>query len=235
MIIYICDDSQADLMRLSHYLSKVISHLNTEVTIQSFTSGTDLLTAFAAAVEKPVLLFLDIYMPDSDGMQTAVTLRENGFTGGIIFTTSSTSHAMDSYNVDALYYLQKPYDGTDFLNAMKRCSGILKDASKTYTFLSKGSKVQIPLKDILFFETGRHVTLLHTPSEVLSFTRVLSEVCTDFADNPDFIRVGHSYLVNRLYISSFTESEITMTDSTVILIPSRLRKTICQNLREPLD
>lgn len=152
MIIYLCDDSQADLMRLSHYLSKVISHLNTEVTIQSFTSGRDLLTAFAAAVEKPVLLFLDIYMPDSDGMQTAVTLRENGFTGGIIFTTSSTSHAMDSYNVDALYYLQKPYDSTDFLNAIKRCSSILKDASKTYTFLSKGSKVQIPLKDILFLK-----------------------------------------------------------------------------------
>ena len=234
MIIYICDDSQADLMRLSHYLSKVISHLNTEVTIQSFTSGQDLLKAFMCAAEKPVLLFLDIYMPDSDGMQTAVTLRENGFTGGIIFTTSSTSHAMDSYNVDALYYLQKPYDSTDFLNAMKRCSSILKDASKTYTFLSKGIEVQIPLKDILFFETGRHVTLLHTSSEVLSFTRVLSEVCTDFADNPDFIRVGHSYLINRLYISSFTESEITMADSTVILIPSRLRKAICQNLREPL-
>ena len=234
MIIYICDDSQADLMRLSHYLSKAISHLNTEVTIQSFTSGQDLLTAFAAAAEKPALLFLDIYMPDSDGMQTAVTLRENGFTGGIIFTTSHTSHAMDSYNVEALYYLQKPYDSTDFLNAMKRCSSILKDASKTYTFLSKGSEVRILLKDILFFETGRHVTLLHTPSEVLSFTRVLSEVCTDFADNPDFIRVGRSYLINRLYISSFTESEITMADSTVILIPSRLRRTICQNLQAPL-
>ena len=234
MIIYICDDSQADLMRLSHYLSKVISHLNTEVTIQSFTSGRDLLTAFAAAAEKPALLFLDIYMPDSDGMQTAVTLRENGFTGGIIFTTSHASQAMDSYNVEALYYLQKPYDSTDFLNAMKRCSSILKDASKTYTFLSKGSEVQIPLKDILFFETGRHVTLLHTPSEVLSFTRVLSEVCTDFADNPDFIRVGRSYLINRLYISSFTESEITMADSTVILIPSRLRRTICQNLQASL-
>ena len=46
MIIYLCDDSQADLMRLSHYLSKVISHLNTEVTIQSFTSGQDLIKAF---------------------------------------------------------------------------------------------------------------------------------------------------------------------------------------------
>lgn len=234
MIIYICDDSQADLMRLSHYLSRALSHLNIEVTVQSFTSGQDLLTAFACAAEKPALLFLDIYMPDSDGMQTAVTLRENGFTGGIIFTTSSTSHAMDSYNVDALYYLQKPYDNTDFLNAMKRCSGIFENASKTYTFLSKGSEVQVPLKNILFFETGRHVTLLHTASEILSFTRVLSDVCTDFADNPDFIRVGHSYLINRLYISSFTESEITMADSTVILIPSRLRKTICQSLQESM-
>ena len=142
---------------------------------------------------------------------------------------------MESYNVNALYYLQKPYDSNDFLNAMKRCSDIFDKAAKTYTFLSKGSEISIPLKDILFFETGRHVTLLHTASEVLSFTRVLSDVCTDFEDNPDFIRVGHSYLVNRLYISPYTESEITMSDSTVILIPSRLRKAICQNLQASLE
>ena len=234
MTIYICDDSKSDLLRLNHHLQEYLSHQDQKITIESFQSGEELLRRYEETMEKPSLIFLDIYMDDPDGMSVAHTLREEHYEGGLIFTTSSMEHAMDSYNVDALYYLQKPYDGTDFLNAIKRCSSILKDASKTYTFLSKGSKVQIPLKDILFFETGRHVTLLHTPSEVLSFTRVLSEVCTDFADNPDFIRVGHSYLINRLYISSFTESEITMADSTVILIPSRLRKAICQNLREPL-
>ena len=234
MTIYICDDSKSDLLRLNHHLQEYLSHQDQKITIESFQSGEELLRRYEETMEKPSLIFLDIYMDDPDGMSVAHTLREEHYEGGLIFTTSSMEHAMDSYNVDALYYLQKPYDSTDFLNALKRCSSILKDASKTYTFLSKGSKVQIPLKDILFFETGRHVTLLHTPSEVLSFTRVLSEVCTDFADNPDFIRVGHSYLINRLYISSFTESEITMADSTVILIPSRLRKAICQNLREPL-
>ncbi len=43
---------------------------------------------------------------------------------------SSTEHAMDSYNVDALYYLQKPFTHEHFLMAMQRCEALIQKAQK---------------------------------------------------------------------------------------------------------
>ena len=84
---------------------------------------------------------------------------------------------MDSYNVDALYYLQKPYDHEDFMNAIRRCTSIFEGTSKQYRINVQGKELQIPLRDILYFETGRHVTLIHTLTDTISITKVLSEVC----------------------------------------------------------
>lgn len=180
----------------------------------------------SAALVKPSLIFLDIYMGNMNGMDVARALRDDGFSGGIIFTTSSTAHAMDSYNVDALYYLQKPYDHKDFTNAINRCSSIFTEAAKTYTVSIRGKDTALPLKDILFFETGRHVTLVHTLTDTFSFTRVLTEVREDLKDCPTFLAVGRSYLVNRLYIREVTDTSIVMMNSDEIFIPVRLRDSI---------
>ena len=133
---------------------------------------------------------------------------------------------MDSYNVDALYYLQKPYDHKDFTNAINRCSSIFTEAAKTYTVSIRGKDTALPLKDILFFETGRHVTLVHTLTDTFSFTRVLTEVREDLKDCPTFLAVGRSYLVNRLYIREVTDTSIVMMNSDEIFIPVRLRDSI---------
>lgn len=226
MEIYICDDSRPDLMRLAHHLKEYILNLDMHVEIRSFFSGESILAAYKRALVKPSLIFLDIYMGNMNGMDVARVLRDDGFSGGIIFTTSSTAHAMDSYNVDALYYLQKPYDHKDFTNAINRCSSIFTEAAKTYTVSIRGKDTALPLKDILFFETGRHVTLVHTLTDTFSFTRVLTEVREDLKDCPTFLAVGRSYLVNRLYIREVTDTSIVMMNSDEIFIPVRLRDSI---------
>ena len=153
MTIYICDDSKSDLLRLNHHLQEYLSHQDQKITIESFQSGEELLRRYEETMEKPSLIFLDIYMDDPDGMSVAHTLREEHYEGGLIFTTSSMEHAMDSYNVDALYYLQKPYDHEDFMNAIRRCTSIFEGTSKQYRINVQGKELQIPLRDILYFET----------------------------------------------------------------------------------
>lgn len=230
MTIYICDDSRSDLLRLHHHLQEYLSHLDQEITVEAFLSGEQLLRRYEEAVEKPSLIFLDIYMDDPDGMRVAHMLREGHYRGGLIFTTSSMEHAMDSYNVDALYYLQKPYDHEDFMNAIQRCTSIFESTSKLYRVNVQGKEVQIPLRDILYFEAGRHVTLIHTLTDTISVTRVLSTVCEDFEQNPEFIRVGRSYLINRLYVRNVVQTDIEMMNSSIIPIPVRLQKEIRQQL-----
>lgn len=144
MTIYICDDSKSDLLRLNHHLQEYLSHQDQKITIESFQSGEELLRRYEETMEKPSLIFLDIYMDDPDGMSVAHTLREEHYEGGLIFTTSSMEHAMDSYNVDALYYLQKPYDHEDFMNAIRRCTSIFEGTSKQYRINVQGKELQIP-------------------------------------------------------------------------------------------
>ena len=230
MTIYICDDSRSDLLRLNHHLQKYLSHLDQQITVEAFLSGERLLQRYEEAADKPSLIFLDIYMDAPDGMSVAHTLREEHYKGGLIFTTSSMEHAMDSYNVDALYYLQKPYDHEDFMNAIRRCTSIFENTSKLYQVNVQGREIQIPLKDILYFEAGRHVTLIHTLTDTISVTKVLSGICEDFAQNPEFIRVGRSYLVNRLYVCKVVQTDIEMMNSAIISIPVRLQREIRQQL-----
>lgn len=230
MTIYICDDSRSDLLRLHHHLQEYLSHLDRKIMIEAFSSGKELLQRYEETLDKPSLIFLDIYMDAPDGMSVAHMLREKHYNGGLIFTTSSLTHAMDSYNVDALYYLQKPYDHEDFMNAIRRCRSIFENSSKLYRVNVQGKEVQIPLKDILYFEAGRHVTLIHTLTDTISVTKVLSGVCEDFEQNPEFIKVGRSYLVNRLYVRNVTQTDIEMMNSVIIPIPVRLQREIRQQL-----
>ena len=102
MLIYLCDDSEIDTLRLEHYLNIYAEQMNMYFQLASFSSSQEMVTAFKQADNKPELIFLDIFMPELNGMEAARKLRNLQYNGGIIFTTSSKEHAMDSYEVNAL-------------------------------------------------------------------------------------------------------------------------------------
>ena len=230
MNIAIIDDIASDAEQLKRIITSYFENRQIPTEIRYFSSAEAFFDDYRPGNFQ--ILFLDIYMDDPDGMSVAHTLREEHYEGGLIFTTSSMEHAMDSYNVDALYYLQKPYDHEDFMNAIRRCTSIFEGTSKQYRINVQGKELQIPLRDILYFETGRHVTLIHTLTDTISITKVLSEVCEDFEQNPEFLKVGRSYLINRLYVRNVDPAEIEMMNSAVIPIPVRLQREIRQQLKE---
>ena len=134
MLIYLCEDSESDALRLKHHLNTYATKHHCNMEILLFSSGEEMIQYYKEEKRYPALLFLDIYMNNKDGVETARILRSLGYAGGIIFTTSSTEHAMASYEVNALYYLQKPYSHADFLNAMSRCDTLLEESNEVFTF-----------------------------------------------------------------------------------------------------
>ena len=226
MHIYICDDSRTDLFRLKHFLNKYLSESGLKADIHEFTSGEELIQTYSRALHKPILIFLDIYMNDLDGITIARQLRDQGQRCEIIFTTASTHHAMDSYNVNALYYLQKPYTYQDFLNAVKRSGIFHKNTQNTYEVHYRGIRIPIPVSDIMYFETADHAIVIHTTSDTFSVRKLLSAVREDFTGNPQFISIGKSFFIHLPFIKEMTDQEIVMTDGSIIPIPVRLRKSI---------
>lgn len=226
MLIYLCEDSVIDLLMLKHHLHVFSEEHALRFQILSFSDGNELLTAYSQAAEHPVLLFMDIYMDGKNGMDTAKQLRNMGYTGGIIFTTASTEHAMDSYEVNALYYLQKPYDHLHFKHAMERCAALFQKADQSFTFYSRKKELTVPYSDILFFETGRHTVLLHTTYKTISFSASLTQITSSFCHADSFLPIGKSYLINLHHVSGQSDHDLIMSDGSIVQIPVKKRSTI---------
>lgn len=64
------------------------------------------------------LVFLDIYMEHTTGIQIAGKIREYDPKCQIIFITTSEGHAVHAYRLHALDYLVKPYSYTDLKDAL---------------------------------------------------------------------------------------------------------------------
>ena len=227
MLIYLCDDSEFEILKLKHYLDGYAKKRKLDFELSAFSSGEALLDAFRQAEKKPELIFLDIYMTGLTGVDAARQLRDMRYQGGIIFTTSSMEHAMDSYEVHALYYLQKPYDLSHFEHAMARCGALLQNARPHFSFTRRKQEIAVPFEDILFFETGQsHTIVLHTVSTTYSFPGTLSNIMNFFEGADQFLPVGRSFLVNLNYVSEQNEDDLIMTDGSVIQVPFRKRKDI---------
>ena len=226
MLVYICEDAESDLIRLKRHLDIFCKEKMFSYDILSFSRGEELIAEFCRAARQPDLVFLDIYMDGKNGIDTARQLRTRGYAGGIIFTTSSTEHAMDSYEVNALYYLQKPYDHKHFISAMERCCDIFRKTQQNFTFTVRKKEFTIPYSDIVFFETGRHTVILHTLSDAVSFTGSLSNIVREFSGTEAFLPVGGSYLINLNHVKGQAENDLTMSDGSVVQIPLKKRGEI---------
>ena len=233
MIIYLCDDSESDILRLEHYLHAYAVQMSLDFKLISFSSGEELLADFQASSHPaPELIFLDIFMTGQNGMAVARRLRSMDYSGGIIFTTSSTEHAMDSYEVNALYYLQKPYDRTHFENAMKRCASLLLKARPHFSFLQRKQTLSVPYEDILFFETGSsHTVCLHTAAQTYSFSGSLTQLAKHFEPMDCFLPVGRSYLVNLNHVTGIRDYDLLISDGSAVQIPLRKYKTILSEIK----
>ncbi len=79
---------------------------------------------FLAHKEKPDLILLDIRMPSGDGFSVAEKLKQTGRTTRIpiIFLTGSSEREAEekAFALGARFYIKKPYDPEELLDAVKR-------------------------------------------------------------------------------------------------------------------
>lgn len=67
--------------------------------------------AVAAALEhRPEVTFLDVHMPQLDGIAAAKQMRAHGYSGEIVFVTAYDQHALCAFEARAVDYLVKPLE-----------------------------------------------------------------------------------------------------------------------------
>ena len=105
------DDEPLALTQLTGYISRV-PFLNLVASCQDAFDAMSVLSA-----QKIDLMFVDINMPDLNGMDFVRSLTEKPL---VIFTTAYSEYAVEGFKVDALDYLLKPFGFQDFLKAVDK-------------------------------------------------------------------------------------------------------------------
>lgn len=82
--IGLCDDEDIMRRKLHEVICECLVELKIEAEIYTYSSGKDVILDS----EELDLLFLDIKMPDMDGIETGYALRKQGFGGKIIMASS---------------------------------------------------------------------------------------------------------------------------------------------------
>lgn len=228
MLIYICDDEKEDRELLRKHIFTYAGEKNIEFTIYECSSGEELLASFSASKTEPTIVFLDIFMEELSGVDTASALRKDAFSGGLIFTTSSRDFAIEGFNLGADGYLCKPYEYEQFVFFFERCLHRLEGAYKTLTILSDRKEFHILLHKIDYVETCAHGCLIHAENQLLKTRTTLSEIESMLSTEACFLRCGRSYIVNMNAVATTLANDefIYLKNGDQILIPVRERSRI---------
>lgn len=161
--------------------------------------------ALSVIEETPVdLIFLDIQMPELNGLELS---RLVGNKVKIIFTTAFEQYAIEGFRVDALDYLLKPFNYSEFLRAATKALRT-HPAPESIFVKSDYKLVQVQLKDILYIEGLKDYIRIQTEDGQGILTLMSMKSIEDFLPADTFVRVHRSYIVNLNKIKTIERNRI---------------------------
>jgi DNA-binding LytR/AlgR family response regulator len=176
------------------------------------------------------IVFLDINMPNLSGISMVKTLTR---TPQIIFTTAYHEYAIESYELDAVDYLLKPFSLERFTKSVFKALDKLaskntipqynnpilpKDVEKKPIFIkSDGKTYPVLPSDILFCEAMKNYTKIYLKNgERLIPLVPLSKMETDLEDlGAGLLRVHRSFIISKQHITAIEGNQIIMGKNKV--------------------
>ncbi|MDN3657478.1 LytTR family DNA-binding domain-containing protein [Ferruginibacter paludis] len=163
--------------------------------------------------EKVDLIFLDIKMPDISGIDLLKSLTNPPM---VIFTTAYSEHAVQSFELDAIDYLLKPFSLARFLKACNKAqeqlllrSGATADIKEPGAIFIKSGyeQIRVEVSDILYVESSGNYMQFVLENRKIASRLTMSET-EALLPAPDFIRVHRSYIVSKKHIHKMDRKSI---------------------------
>ena len=201
------DDEPKALEIIKNHVSK-IDYLQLENVF------TDAIRAVQYLQETDIdLLFLDINMPDINGIKLVKHLTKKPLT---IFTTAYSEYAIESYDVEAIDYLLKPFDFSRFLAATNKAKDRLLKypaISSEFFFVSSGNqKIKLIYNDILFIKgNGNYVTYYTKTDRVMVRTSITE--CQIELPSSIFIQIHRSTIVSLKWVNRIEDNHVYIADN----------------------
>lgn len=217
MKIIACDDDKKQRNALLALLNEYVDKAGNPPEVTSYGNAFDVVSALER--ESFDLALLDILMPGYTGMEAAKEIRMKNKDVRLVFLTSSSEFAVESYRVNAYDYLMKPVDRKVLYDLLNRVDLELESDGELLHVVTSKEVYSIPYEQIESVEVIHRTLIFHLIDKstheiygrLADYDRMLSE-------RPEFIKPHRSYLVNMNNIQSIDPKEIIMVSGSHIPI-----------------
>ena len=225
----IVDDEPLAVRLLESYVEKTPD-------LELLASFTDSIKAINAIKErKPDLLFLDIQMPNIDGMELAHSLPEKT---RVVFTTAFKEYAFESYEVNALDFLLKPVRYNKFLIAVEKAIKQFQQSPapqpqqpNTVFIRVDGEWRNVVVDQIIYVNGMKDYVMFYLDNEAKPLiTHLTMKAVEDMLPKDRFLRIHRSYIIAVDKIRKVDRNDCVYIGKEVIHIPDGYLQTFRQFL-----
>lgn len=203
----------------------LVSYVEKTPDLELLASFTDSIKAInAIKAQKPDLLFLDIQMPNIDGMELAHSLPEET---RVVFTTAFKEYAFESYEVNALDFLLKPVRYNKFLSAVEKARtlkvpSVPQEPQQPNTVFIRvdGYWRNVAVNEIIYVNGMKDYVLFFLDNEPKPLiTHLTMKAVEDMLPKDRFLRIHRSYIIAVDKIQKVDRNDCVYIGKEIIHIP----------------
>lgn len=191
-----------------------------------FESGESFLENFEPYTYK--LAFLDIYMNEMTGVETAQKLLHLDKQCRIVFFTTSTDHLLEGYGVHALSYVLKPVrqHQSALIQTLDYYMDLLDVDNKGISIRTPQGERYLLYKNIVYIESSVRNLCFHLPYEVLKVQGTYVEYAEKLLQDERFLESFRNLTVNMDYISRPLDRDFLLKTGEEIPISRRKKSDV---------
>lgn len=220
MKVAICDDSPNDATYLK---SLCVDDENLAFAcISVFHHSADLIRIYQTGPMHIFdLIFLDIDMPEANGIQVGRIIRSNDPDAIIVFVTSYSQYAINAYDCHPFHYILKPCQPEQIQDILRKVHEQYIISHQHHVIHTRERILRIPLQDIHYVEYRRRHVVYHLNGQEVETNAKLKDVLTTLQPF-GFFQIHQGYIVNLEKISEIRDYDVVL--STGEKVPISIRK-----------
>lgn len=223
--VAICDDDIILTSKLEELIYAQKHPNNLEIDI--YFSGLELLRGVKLG-ECYDLIYLDVEMVGTNGIETAHELRKTDKNVLIIFMTTHINFAPAAFEVNAFRFLPKPIESVQFSDYYEHALREIIKFPKYFRYTFKRENFIVPIEDIMYFESKQRVSYIVTIKN--REERCYEKLCNIEKylqkHNIYFYRINQSLLVNPKYVYSYKYDKMVLTNEEELSVAKNRREKV---------
>lgn len=222
-------DDEAPAIRL------LTSYINRVPNLELIDSTTNPIEALSIIESKELdIIFLDIQMPTITGIQLSKIVKGKA---NIIFTTAYPQFAIESYELDAVDYLLKPFEFDRFYSAVLKVvpkETLVKKSEKDFIFIKTDGKnnfEKVYTSEILYIESLKNYVSIHLSNRQIITYNTLKHFETELSQD-SFIKIHKSYIVSLEHISKTDSLSVYVNNGKSLPIGDTYKKNFFERIQK---